>query len=645
MKSAAGAATGGVGGVPSYAFPTKRRWKGLVVGVLGLVILSMLVPLVFLLGVHNSFHSAGYISEQQNPPSNRNALEAYGGHNIRDTQNQSQGEQAAHVHELMRRFEPAIPKDVLKNYAHEATNETISKGSRNDNQERGFKVLPDAVVQSLPTSNNSRGSHVDKVTHHTKSSNDEGGKSCELTFGSYCLWRQEHREEIKDVMVKRLKDQLFVARAYFPSVAKLPAQDTLSRQMKQNIQELEHVLSESTTDADLPPQIEKKLQNMELIITRAKSFPVDCNNVDKKLRQILDLTEDEADFHMKQSAFLYKLTVQTMPKSLHCLSLKLTVEYFKSPLEDKAMSEKLADPSLHHYIIFSNNVLAASVVINSTVLHAKESWNQVFHVLTDGQNYYAMKLWFLRNNYKEAAVEVLNIEHLDLDNNYKPTPLHLSLPEEFRVSFHNVDNPSIHPIRTEYISIFSHSHYLLPDIFSNLKKVVVLDDDVVVQQDLSALWSLGMGEKVNGAVQCCSVRLGQLKSYLGEKGFSQNSCAWMSGLNIIDLVRWRELDLSQTYRRLIKELSMQGESMKAAAWHASLLTFEDKIYPLDDLWVASGLGHNHVIDSQAIKRAAVLHYNGNMKPWLDMGIPKYRNYWKKFMNKEDQFLSECNIHS
>lgn len=110
---------------------------------------------------------------------------------------------------------------------------------------------------------------------------------------------------------------------------------------------------------------------MDNAIARAKSIPVDCNNVDKKLRQIFDLTEDEANFHMKQSAFLYKLNVQTMPKSHHCLSLKLTVEYFKSPHEENADEEKFIDSSLHHYVILSNNLLAASVVINSTVFHAK----------------------------------------------------------------------------------------------------------------------------------------------------------------------------------------------------------------------------------------------------------------------------------
>ncbi|TKY65615.1 galacturonosyltransferase 7 [Spatholobus suberectus] len=631
--------SGGMGAVPSYSVPAKRRWRGLVIAVLGLVILSMLVPLVFLLGLHNGFHSPGYIYEQRNSPSNQKSLERYDRHDV--GHNESEGEQSSHVEELITKFEPTLPKDVLKKYVQVGKNDTINKGG-NDDKQRGSRAPPNSVLQSPPTSNNPRSGHIEQVTRPKTSSTNEGGKSCELTFGSYCLWQREHRQEMKDSLVKKLKDQLFVARAYYPSIAKLPAQDKMSRQLKQNIQELEHMLSESTTDADLPPVAENYSKKMEMAITRVKLVPVDCNNVDKKLRQIVDLTEDEANFHMKQSAFLYKLNVQTMPKSLHCLSLKLTVEYFKSPhYEEKADEEKFIDSSLHHYVIFSNNVLAASVVINSTVFHGKESSNLVFHVLTDGENYYAMKLWFLRNHYKEAAVQVLNVE---LDSQ-KENPLHLSLPEEFRVSFNGYENPSTNQIRTEYLSIFSDSHYLLPDLFSNLKKVVVLEDDVVIQQDLSALWNIDLGDKVNGAVQFCLVKLGQLKSYLGEKGFSHNSCAWMSGLNIIDLVRWRELGLTQTYKKLMKELTMQEGSTEAIAWRASLLAFENKVYPLNESWVVSGLGHDYTIYTQPIKSAPVLHYNGKMKPWLDLGIPQYKSYWKKFLNKEDQLLSECNVNS
>lgn len=186
----------------------------------------------------------------------------------------------------------------------------------------------------------------------------------------------------------------------------------------------------------------------------------------------------------------------------------------------------------------------------------QESRNIVFHVLTDEQNYFAMKLWYFRNIYGEAAVEVLNIEHFNLDHHDKVALFSISLPVEFRVSFRGADNAPINNLRTEYISVFSHTHYLLPSIFPNLKRVVVLDDDVVVKRDLSDLWNLNMGGKVNGALQLCSARLGQLNSYLAGKILNQSSCAWMSGLNVIDLVRWRELDLTKTYSKLSQVVSV-----------------------------------------------------------------------------------------
>ncbi|XVF37348.1 hypothetical protein REPUB_Repub20aG0000400 [Reevesia pubescens] len=560
---------GGGGGIS----PAKRRWRGLAIGVFFLVFLSMLVPLGFLLGLHNGFHSPGFIPLQHPSPS---------------------ADLSSHIDNLVRKLGPTLPK--------------------------------------ISTVNGKVG---------TKGGVGESEGLCELKYGSYCIWHEENREEMKDSTVKKLKDQLFVARAYFPSIAKIPARNKLFRELRQNIQELERVLSESTTDADLPPEIQKKSQRMETAIARAKSVSVDCNNVDRKLRQIFDLTEDEANFHMKQSAFLYQLAVQTMPKSLHCLSMRLTVEYFRDHSFEKELSEKYSDPTLQHYVIFSNNVIASSVVINSTVMHARDSMNQVFHVLTDGQNYYAMKLWFLRNTFKDAVVQVLNIEHLNPDYYDKAALSHLTLPVEFRVSFHSSDNAPAMPNRTQYVSIFSHSHYLLPEIFKNLEKVVVLDDDVIVQQDLSTLWSLDMGGKVTGAVQICSVRLGQLRSYLGESSFHKNSCSWMSGLNVIDLVRWRELGISETYWKLVKE---QVSMKEGSALLASLLTFQDLIYALEDVWVLSGLGHDYGLNIRGIKKAAVLHYNGNMKPWLELGIPKYKVYWKKFLNHEDQFLSECNVN-
>ncbi|CAM8886994.1 unnamed protein product [Rhodiola kirilowii] len=401
-----------------------------------------------------------------------------------------------------------------------------------------------------------QGDHSEATGKTTSNAVEESEDSCELKYGSYCLWRRRHREEMKDSMVKKLKDLLFVARAYYPSVAKLPRQEALSHEMKQNIQEFEHIFSEAITDADLPHQIEDKVQKMESAIAKAKLVVADCTNVDKKLQQLVVLTEDEARFHMKQSSFLYQIGVQTMPKT--------------------------------------------SVVINSTVVNAKESGNQVFHVITDKQNYFAMKFWFYKANYLEAAVEVLNIEELELPD--KAT-LQLHLPEEYRVSVHGLNNSRPTQIMTEYISVYSHSHYFLPDIFHYLKKIVVMDDDhVVVQQDLSALWSLDMESKVIGAVQRCSLRLG--RSYMGEEDFDEKSCLWMSGLNVIDLVRWREQDITGTYNNLMRAPLSAKVSSETLPLRTSYLSFQNQVYLLDDTWAISRLSHDYEVNTELIENTA-----------------------------------------
>nr|GFA27345.1 probable galacturonosyltransferase 7 isoform X2 [Tanacetum cinerariifolium] len=63
----------------------------------------------------------------------------------------------------------------------------------------------------------------------------------------------------------------------------MPKLDKFSQEMKQNIKEFERILSESSSDPELPPQVEKKLLKMETTITKANAASVDCNHVDKKL--------------------------------------------------------------------------------------------------------------------------------------------------------------------------------------------------------------------------------------------------------------------------------------------------------------------------------------------------------------------------
>lgn len=99
--------------------------------------------------------------------------------------------------------------------------------------------------------------------------------------------------------------------------------------------------------------------------------------------------------------------------------------------------------------------------------------------------------------------------------------------------------------------------------------MVFLDDDIVIQTDLSPLWDIDMKGKVNGAVETCRgedklVMSKRFKSYLNfshpliAKKFNPNECAWAYGMNIFDLDAWRKTNISQTYHHWLDEVTYRN---------------------------------------------------------------------------------------
>lgn len=116
-----------------------------------------------------------------------------------------------------------------------------------------------------------------------------------------------------------------------------------------------------------------KMKAMEQTLAKGKQIQDDCAAVVKKLRAMLHSAEEQLRVNKKQTLYLTHLTAKTLPKGLHCLPLRLSTEYFKlnSSQQHFPRQENLEDPKLYHYALFSDNILAATVVVNSTVSHAK----------------------------------------------------------------------------------------------------------------------------------------------------------------------------------------------------------------------------------------------------------------------------------
>ncbi|KAE8699756.1 putative galacturonosyltransferase 2 [Hibiscus syriacus] len=74
-----------------------------------------------------------------------------------------------------------------------------------------------------------------------------------------------------------------------------------------------------------------------------------------------------------------------------------------------------------------------------------------------------------------------------------------------------------------------------------------------------------------------------------------------------------------------------------------LITFYGLTRPLEKSWHVLGLGYNPSINKREIEQAAVIHYNGNMKPWVELAMTKYRPYGTQFVKYDYPYLSNCNF--
>ncbi|XP_057416448.1 probable galacturonosyltransferase 4 [Lotus japonicus] len=457
-----------------------------------------------------------------------------------------------------------------------------------------------------------------------------------------------------DVRVQQLKDQLIQAKVFL-SLQAIKNIPHLTRELRLRVKEVSRVLGDASKDSDLPRNANEKMKAMEQSLMKGRQIQDDCATAVKKLRAMLHSTEEQLRVHKKQSLFLTQLTAKTLPKGLHCLPLRLTTEYYNLNTDQQQFpnQEKLEDPRLYHYAIFSNNIMATAVVVNSTVANAKHASKHVFHIVTDRLNYAAMRMWFLVNPPGKATIQVQNIEDFTwLNSSYSPVLKQLGSPSmiDYYFKAHRATSDSNLKFRNpKYLSILNHLRFYLPEIFPKLNKVLFLDDDIVVQKDLTGLWSTDLKGNVNGAVETCGESFHRFDRYLNfsnpliAKNFDPRACGWAYGMNVFDLVEWKRQNITEVYHNWQK-LNHDRQLWKLGTLPPGLITFWKRTFPLNRYWHVLGLGYNPNVNQKDIERAAVIHYNGNMKPWLEISIPKFRGYWTKYVDFDIVYLRECNIN-
>ncbi|XP_061360804.1 probable galacturonosyltransferase-like 9 [Gastrolobium bilobum] len=157
-------------------------------------------------------------------------------------------------------------------------------------------------------------------------------------------------------------------------------------------------------------------------------------------------------------------------------------------------------------------------------------------------------------------------------------------------------------------------------------RVIYLDSDVVVVDDVRKLWSVKLTEsRVIGAPEYCHANFTKYFTdefwqdpLLSRVFGSRKPCYFNTGVMIMDLVRWRE----GNYRKRIEnwmELQKKKRIYELGSLPPFLLVFGGNVEAIDHRWNQHGLGGdnlNGVCRSLHPGPVSLLHWSGKGKPWV-----------------------------
>jgi lipopolysaccharide biosynthesis glycosyltransferase len=159
---------------------------------------------------------------------------------------------------------------------------------------------------------------------------------------------------------------------------------------------------------------------------------------------------------------------------------------------------------------------------------------------------------------------------------------------------------------------------LIPEFLPpTLERVVFLDADTLVLEDLANLWETPLGRHVlaaapDGAVPRCSAPRG-VKGWQA-MGIPPDAPYFNCGVLIMHLERWREREVTRRAHRYLETTRepidfLHQEALNAVLW--------DDWQPLDVRWnlLASLAGRSHASPAPEPRRPGIVHFAGRLKPW------------------------------
>ena len=173
--------------------------------------------------------------------------------------------------------------------------------------------------------------------------------------------------------------------------------------------------------------------------------------------------------------------------------------------------------------------------------------------------------------------------------------------------------------------------YLADILPSDVNRVIYLDSDIIVVDDISKLWEVDLGDKVVAAPEYCHANFTTYFSYafwsdprLSKTFQGRRPCYFNTGVMVLDVNKWKK----EGYTQKVEEwmvIQKQKRIYHLGSLPPFLLIFAGNIKAVDHRWNQHGLGGDN-FEGKCRKLhpgpISLLHWSGKGKPWLRLDSRK-----------------------
>ncbi|CAL0302402.1 unnamed protein product [Lupinus luteus] len=168
-------------------------------------------------------------------------------------------------------------------------------------------------------------------------------------------------------------------------------------------------------------------------------------------------------------------------------------------------------------------------------------------------------------------------------------------------------------------------NYLAEILEDCVQRVIYLDSDLIVVDDISKLWSYNLDSRVIGVPEYCHANFSNYftTSFWSNSTFAgtfkgRRPCYFNTGVMVLDLFKWRKENYTKRIEKWM-EIQKSDRIYELGSLPPFLLVFAGQVAPIEHRWNQHGLGGDNVRGNCRDLHpgpVSLLHWSGSGKPWL-----------------------------